>query len=136
MPEGAGKELVTSKCSVCHGLGVALFKRLSPAEWDEIVNRMVGIYRAPINDTEIAIILDYLSTNFAAGPSRDPGQQMLAEQCFRCHGDGMWRDLKTDHAGWLSALYRMVGRGGRWTEEQINVMADYLAETYSEGAGQ
>ncbi len=48
----------------------------------------------------------------------------------------MWRDLKTDRTGWLSALYRMIGRGGVWTEDQINVMADYLTATYSQGAEQ
>jgi hypothetical protein len=48
----------------------------------------------------------------------------------------MWRDLKTDHEGWLSVVYRMVGRGGVWTPEQINVIADYLAETYPEGDDQ
>jgi hypothetical protein len=42
----------------------------------------------------------------------------------------MWRDIKTDREGWLSVIYRMVGRGGKWTPEQITVMADYLTDTY------
>jgi hypothetical protein len=63
-------------------------------------------------------------------PSIHTGQRTLMEQCFRCHGDGMWRDIKTDRDGWLSVIYRMVGRGGKWTPEQITVMADYLTDTY------
>ena len=135
LPEGEGRDLVSDKCALCHALSTAVIKRASRDVWQETVNRMVTTYRAPINETEGTIILDYLSANFGEGSSYNPGQQMLAEQCFRCHGEGMWSDLKTDRTGWLSALYRMVGRGGVWTEDQITVMADYLAATYSEGAG-
>ena len=63
------------------------------------------------------------------------GQQILAEQCFRCHDGGMWHDLKTDRNGWLSVIYRMVGRGGVWTPEQINILADYLFLTFPEEEG-
>ena len=136
LPEGQGSELVSEKCAACHALSTALVKRASRDVWEDTVDRMVMIYRAPIDDPDRAMIIDYLTMNFGEGSSYNPGQQMLAEQCFRCHGEGMWKDLKTDRDGWLSALYRMVGRGGRWTADQINVMADYLAETYPEGAGQ
>jgi mono/diheme cytochrome c family protein len=136
MPLGEGRDLVSAQCTGCHGLSTALVKRASPEVWAETVNRMVETYMAPVNDTDKAIILTYLATHFGEDSSYSPGQQMLAEQCFRCHGDGMWRGLKTDRAGWLSVIYRMVGRGGQWSTDQINVMADYLATTYSQGDGE
>ena len=136
LPDGEGRELVADQCGTCHPLSTALVKRASRDEWEETINRMVMIYMAPIDARDAAIILDYLAAHFGEASSYNPGQQMLAEQCFRCHGEGMWKDLKTDRNGWLSSLYRMIGRGGVWTEDQVNVMADYLALTYSEGADQ
>jgi hypothetical protein len=42
----------------------------------------------------------------------------------------MWMDLRQDRRGWESTLYRMVGRGALWTEDEIRSMADYLAAVY------
>ena len=40
----------------------------------------------------------------------------------------MWRDLKQSKRDWEATLYRMVGRGALWTEEEIEKMASHLAE--------
>ena len=57
-----------------------------------------------------------------------PGGDLLTRKCFQCHGDGTWRDLRLDLRGWTGVLYRMVGRGALWTEEEIAGMAEYLAQ--------
>ena len=36
--------------------------------------------------------------------------------------------------GWEAALYRMVGRGGVWTTEEIKLMADYLGTDFGPNA--
>jgi len=64
-----------------------------------------------------------------------PGRDVTLQLCFQCHGDGMWRDYRQDRRGWEGALYRMVGRGALWTEDEINAMAGYLAATYGPQAG-
>jgi len=56
-----------------------------------------------------------------------PGKEVLMSKCFQCHSEGMWKDLRTDRRGWEAALYRMVGRGALWTQDEINTMADYLS---------
>jgi hypothetical protein len=56
-----------------------------------------------------------------------PGKELLMSKCFQCHGEKMWKDLKQDRRKWEGVLYRMVGRGALWTEEEINTMAIYLA---------
>jgi len=56
-----------------------------------------------------------------------PGKELLMSKCFQCHGEKMWKDLKQDRRKWEGVLYRMVGRGALWTEEEINTMAVYLA---------
>jgi hypothetical protein len=63
------------------------------------------------------------STGFVDGPGKD----LLMSKCFQCHGEKMWKDLKQDRRRWEGVLYRMVGRGALWTEEEINTMAVYLA---------
>jgi hypothetical protein len=59
-----------------------------------------------------------------------PGKDTLLNKCFQCHSPGMWMDHRQDRKGWESVLYRMIGRGALWTEEEIKSMADYLAAVY------
>lgn len=59
-----------------------------------------------------------------AAPSA--GKQMVAGKCFQCHTDAMFRDQRQDRRAWEATIYRMVGRGGLWTPDEIKVMADYL----------
>jgi hypothetical protein len=56
-----------------------------------------------------------------------PGKELLMGKCFQCHSEKMWKDLKQDRRKWEGVLYRMVGRGALWTEDEINTMAAYLA---------
>jgi hypothetical protein len=55
-----------------------------------------------------------------------PGKDLLMSKCFQCHSEGMWKDQRLDRRGWEAALYRMIGRGALWTEDEINTMASYL----------
>jgi hypothetical protein len=56
--------------------------------------------------------------------------QVFGKLCFQCHGPGMWSDLRQDRRGWESLLYRHVGRGALWTEDEITRMANYLTATF------
>jgi mono/diheme cytochrome c family protein len=136
LPAGEGRDLVVAQCASCHPLSTAVIKRASQEEWAATVARMVTTYLAPIAAADTATIVSYLATHYGedAGSS-DPGRELLAEQCFGCHGEGMWSDLETDRRGWESVLYRMIGRGALWTTDQVAVMADYLTETYPAGGG-
>jgi len=69
-------------------------------------------------------------TGFPDGPGRD----VLLGWCFQCHADTMWRDHRQDRRGWEGVLYRMVGRGALWSEEEINTMAGYLGTVYGHKA--
>ena len=64
-----------------------------------------------------------------------PGRDLLLGRCFQCHSDGMWRDHRQDRRGWEGVLYRMVGRGALWTEDEINTMAGYLNAVYGPQSG-
>jgi mono/diheme cytochrome c family protein len=66
----------------------------------------------------------------AVGFPDGPGKEVLVSKCFQCHSPNMWMDQRQDRHAWESTLYRMVGRGALWTEEEIRQMADYLGNTY------
>jgi cytochrome c5 len=67
----------------------------------------------------------------AIGFPDGPGKDVLLNKCFQCHTPGMWMDHRQDRRGWESTLYRMVGRGALWSEDEIRAMADYLGKTYA-----
>ena len=46
----------------------------------------------------------------------------------------MWMDQRQDRRAWESTLYRMVGRGALWTQDEIKQMADYLGNVYGRKA--
>src|SRR5258706_5827882 len=59
-----------------------------------------------------------------------PGKEVLVGKCFQCHAPTMWQEHRQAQRRWESVLYRMVGRGALWTEDEIGTMADYLAAAY------
>ena len=65
-----------------------------------------------------------------AGFPDAPGKEVLVAKCFQCHAPTMWMDQRQDRRAWESTLYRMVGRGALWTQDEIRQMADYLGATY------
>ena len=62
--------------------------------------------------------------------AQHPGRNVVLSKCFQCHTDAMFRDHRTDRRGWEAAIYRMVGRGGLWTADEIKLMADYLVSDF------
>ena len=57
------------------------------------------------------------------------GKEILQRKCFQCHQASMWGSLRQDRKAWEGVLYRMVGRGALWTEDEISAMADFLGQT-------
>jgi len=66
----------------------------------------------------------------AQQPQEHKGLTTIKAKCFQCHTDAMWRDHRQDTRGWEATIYRMVGRGGLWTTEEIKLMADYLGTDF------
>ena len=64
-----------------------------------------------------------------ATPAANFGKDVLTRKCFQCHQASMWASVRGDRKEWLGVLYRMVGRGALWTEDEINAMAEFLAAT-------
>ena len=64
----------------------------------------------------------------------NPGRAMVMSKCFQCHTDAMFRDARQDLRAWEAAIYRMVGRGGLWTPDEIKLMAEYLGNDFGPGS--
>ena len=63
LPEGEGRGLVRFHCSICHDLAIVRQQRLSEGVWDEVLEDML-IYGAVFDDTQRAVILEYLASRF------------------------------------------------------------------------
>jgi len=85
---------------------------------------------APVAGTALAQQKGRPSPGFPDAPGRD----VFVAKCFQCHGPNMFTAQRQDRKAWESALYRMVGRGALWTEDEIKAMADYLAAVYGRNA--
>src|SRR5215831_725146 len=70
----------------------------------------------------------------AQQPASNPGRDAVMSKCFQCHTDAMFRDKRQDRRGWEATIYRMIGRGGLYTADEIKLMADYLATDFGPGA--
>jgi mono/diheme cytochrome c family protein len=66
--------------------------------------------------------------------AQHPGRSVVMSKCFQCHTDAMFRDQRQDRRGWEAAIYRMIGRGGLWTADEIKLMADYLGTDFGPNA--
>src|ERR1044071_4354720 len=66
--------------------------------------------------------------------AQHPGRSVVMSKCFQCHTDAMFRDQRQDRRGWEAAIYRMIGRGGVGTKEEITLMADYLGTDFGPNA--
>jgi mono/diheme cytochrome c family protein len=64
---GAGAEVTTSRCIICHSLEYipANAPAMDRAGWQKTVQKMRERFGAPIDEEEARTILDYLSANYA-----------------------------------------------------------------------
>jgi mono/diheme cytochrome c family protein len=70
----------------------------------------------------------------AQQPTPNPGRDAVMSKCFQCHTDAMFRDHRQDRRGWEATIYRMIGRGGLYTADEIKLMADYLGTDFGPDA--
>ena len=63
MPEGAGKELILNKCTVCHDLKRVKQHLASPEDWADTLSAMLN-EGLMLSDEEFVTALRYLARNF------------------------------------------------------------------------
>ncbi len=65
LPDGKGKDLVETHCSVCHGLDRIAMSKRAPGEWNQIIHRMMFL-GAPVSGDDAKVITAYLDDKFGA----------------------------------------------------------------------
>lgn len=79
-PEGAGKQIATSRCVACHEAGRTLARRQSREGWQESVHDMRENMRnmgmPDLTDQEASVLLDYLASNFPPMARPDPNSRL------------------------------------------------------------
>ena len=61
-PNGIHADAINNNCLACHSAGMVLTQpRLSRAEWQGEVTKMIQVYKAPVEPADAALIVDYLA---------------------------------------------------------------------------
>ena len=59
---GSGSDPVNTNCLACHSAEMVLTQPALPKEkWGEVVHKMINVYKAPIDESDIDPIVSYLS---------------------------------------------------------------------------
>lgn len=65
-PDGPNVKVVSQNCLACHSADMVLDQPLLPrATWAAEVTKMRNVYKAPVNDADAALIVDYLAATHA-----------------------------------------------------------------------
>ncbi|MGE0031094.1 MAG: cytochrome c [Steroidobacteraceae bacterium] len=76
LAEGEGRERVQAVCSMCHSLDYIVMN--SPfqdrAAWEKTVRKMVNVMGAPLTEEDVAVIVNYLASQYGERPvsARNP----------------------------------------------------------------
>jgi hypothetical protein len=60
------------------------------------------------------------------------GKSLFEEKCLKCHKKPRFKDLTSDRKGWVLTLSRMQRGTCAISDDELEVLADYLAENYGE----
>ena len=64
LPPGTGRNLIQTRCTVCHATDLIVQQRLTPAQWGTTVAKMVR-WGAHLNSDEAAVATAYLTERFS-----------------------------------------------------------------------
>ena len=61
-PDRAGSDSANNNCLACHSAGMVLTQHnLSKATWAGVVDKLIHAYKAPVAETDVPAIVDYLT---------------------------------------------------------------------------
>ncbi len=130
-PGGAAADAINNDCLICHSAGMVLDQAsLSRAAWQEEVDKMRNVYKAPMAPEDVPAIVDYLA-NLKSVMSQSAGRQpdarhgavivaqgttIGAPPCAQCHAfNGV-----SDSSG---AFPRLAGQSAYYLAGQLRDFA-------------
>jgi mono/diheme cytochrome c family protein len=62
-PPGTGADVANANCLVCHSVGMVMNQPTLPkAVWEAEVNKMRNVFKATVDESNVAAITDYLTS--------------------------------------------------------------------------
>jgi cytochrome c5 len=126
LPEGPGRKTVERVCGNCHELDVVTDKRLDRAQWQDIVNEMIG-FGAKLSKGQATDVINYLARNFGA---KDRGRELVEDVCTYCHGLEKLNGQELSKEEWRNLIKGMIFEGAPVTDEEFALIVDYLAKHF------
>jgi cytochrome c5 len=126
LPDGAGKSIVQSACASCHGLDVVTSKKFSKQRWQVLVLAMTD-RGSGLSQAEKAEAVEYLAKNFGES---DRGKELVEDICSLCHELERIKEQHLTKEQWAGVIKGMIFEGAPVTDEEFNMIVDYLAKNF------
>ena len=79
-PEGREKDIVMTRCTSCHSETSVFSRRYTRESWEssiaEMREEMVGVDLPDLTEDDVAVLIDYLTTNLPAMAAPDPNSRL------------------------------------------------------------
>jgi cytochrome c2 len=80
-----------------------------------------------------AVVLLMLPNAFGDDTAKKlDGKALFEQKCLKCHKNTKFKELASDRKGWVLTLTRMQRSTCAMTDEELDVLADYLSKVYGE----
>lgn len=119
-------KLVQTVCASCHTLDLVTKKRASRDEWHAVVDKMVKA-GAPLTPDEAGAVAEYLAAKYS---KTDRGKQLVETVCVLCHDFSRISTEALTRDQWAGEIRGMIDEGAPLTEDEFNLVLDYLTKTY------
>lgn len=119
-------DLVKTVCASCHQLDVVTKKQATKQEWREVVKAMVD-KGAPLKPEEADAVTDYLAAKYG---KRDRAKELVESVCILCHEFARISTEALTRDQWAGEIRGMIAEGAPLTDEEFELVVDYLAKTY------
>jgi cytochrome c5 len=138
LPDGAGKRVLQTACTACHGLDGVVSLHMDKSGWEGLVSSMVS-NGAQVDTKDYPVLIDYLVKNY--GPEKPAGQaaaggndaaakKLLEDVCTSCHDLDLVGDQHLTQDEWQQVVTSMVAKGANLNDKDTPTLVAYLAKTY------
>jgi cytochrome c5 len=133
LPDGPGRDLVTSRCLTCHADTLIREQRLGAPAWGREVDKMIA-WGAVLEPAQRAQVVTYLAEHFESATSASASDadeaSGLVSRCLGCHDTRLIEEQRLSVAGWRREIDKMAGWGANLSEPERDRLSDYLSRRY------
>jgi mono/diheme cytochrome c family protein len=126
LPEGEGKQILSTVCTACHSVEVVTGKKWSRERWDANVQDMIA-RGAPVSKVEAAGLVNYLTRNFGVN---DRARTLFVDICSSCHTLARISEQALTRDEWREETKGMISEGAAMSDEEVDLLLDYLARNF------